>query len=91
MGSVRRILKGPLAFEETVTVFEPNQRIEYRITRGSPLRNHQGRLDFEAIDEQSSKVTWHVEYEVGIPLLGGIIQKALTKMFSGGLEKLGKS
>ena len=91
VGSVRRILKGPLAFEETVTRFEPGQVIEYRITRGSPLRNHQGRLDFAASGDEATQVTWHVEFDSAVPLLGGLISKVLNKLFSGGLEKLGRS
>jgi len=47
VGSRRRLKIGPLQpFEETVTEFEPAQRIVYRITRGSPLRGHVGTMTF---------------------------------------------
>ncbi len=47
VGSVRR-LSLPLTppFEETVTEFEPDRRIAYRITKGSPLRDHFGKWCF---------------------------------------------
>ena len=43
IGSVRRLKIGPLpAFEETTTSAEPNTLIEYKITKGSPLRGPLG-------------------------------------------------
>ena len=47
VGSVRQLQIGPLPpFEETVTEFVPNERIVYRITKGSPLRGHVGVMTF---------------------------------------------
>src|SRR6266568_2080136 len=43
VGAVRRIRSGPApAFEETVIRFEPPGLIEYKITKGTPLRGHVG-------------------------------------------------
>ena len=47
VGSVRRLRIGPLpTFDETVTGYVPDQRIDYRITRGGPLRDHHGTMTF---------------------------------------------
>src|SRR6478735_3162592 len=47
VGSVRRLsLKGLLPFEETVTGVVPNERIEYRISKGSPMKSHFGVMRF---------------------------------------------
>ena len=45
VGSVRRVFSFPLpAFEETVITFEPNFLMEYVVSKGSPIKNHTGRM-----------------------------------------------
>ena len=47
VNSVRRLKVGPLPpFEETVHEFVPDERIVYRITKGGPLKDHVGVLEF---------------------------------------------
>src|SRR3954465_9707169 len=47
VGSVRRLaFPGLMPFGETVPDVEPNRRIEYRITKGTPLRGHRGEMLF---------------------------------------------
>ncbi|MCP4346343.1 MAG: redoxin domain-containing protein, partial [Desulfobacterales bacterium] len=47
LGSVRRIHAFPApAFEESVITFEPNQLMEYKVSKGSPIKNHRGRMEF---------------------------------------------
>jgi uncharacterized protein YndB with AHSA1/START domain len=50
LGSVRETRAAGSAFEETITAFEPPARIEYRVTRGSPIKNHLGRLAFAEVE-----------------------------------------
>src|SRR5215468_995487 len=46
-GSAREMKIGPLpAFVETVTEVVPDELIRYRITKGSPLRDHEGVMRF---------------------------------------------
>ena len=53
-GSVRTIKIGLLpAFEETITGFIPNEFIEYKITKGSPIKNHIGTLKFSEQNNQT--------------------------------------
>src|ERR1700730_5189612 len=47
LGSSRRLKLGPLPpFEEPVPEFVPGERIVYRITRGSALRDHLATMTF---------------------------------------------
>jgi polyketide cyclase/dehydrase/lipid transport protein len=47
VGSVRRISAFPFpSFEETVVTFIPNQLMEYKVSKGSPIKNHKGRMEF---------------------------------------------
>lgn len=93
IGSIRRITPVPLAdFEETVTGFEPGKLIEYTITKGSPLKNHLGRMVFsEANGKTHLHYTIQFDMKVGIPFTGFILKTVLEKIISGGLHKLAKT
>ena len=92
IGSVRRITPVPLAdFEETVTAFEPNKLVEYTIPKGSPLKNHLGRMVFS---ENGGKTHLHytIQFEpkVPVPLSGLVVKSVLEKVILRGLHKLAK-
>ncbi len=89
VGSVRR-LSLPLtpAFEETVTDFEPDQRIAYRITRGSPLRDHHGEMVFSEHADGGSRLQYTIVFRGKLPLLGALVKPALENSIRRGLDKL---
>ncbi|AUM15043.1 hypothetical protein Kalk_20055 [Ketobacter alkanivorans] len=93
IGSVRRITPVPMAdFEETVTAFEPNKLVEYTITKGSPLKNHLGRMVFsESNGKTQLHYTIQFEPKLPIPLSGLIVKTALEKVILGGLHKLART
>ena len=93
VGSVRRIKStGVPAFEETVTALEPDQLIEYKVTKGSPIKNHIGRLEFS----ESGGVT-HLHYTIRfeprlpIPLWGSILKVAIRAPIANGLRAFAKT
>lgn len=89
LGSVRTLHLGPLpSFDETITAFEPDRRIEYRITRGSPLRNHLGVMEFSATPSGGSRLLYTIEFESRIPLAGPLIRAGLERAIRKGLERL---
>ena len=91
LGSVRKIIMGPLpSFEETITDFVPNELIEYKITRGGPIKNHIGTLKFS---EQNKKtvLNYTIKLESKIPFTTGIIKSALQNGISKGLKRYSKS
>ena len=92
IGSVRRITPVPLAdFEETVTGFEPNKLIEYTVTKGSPIKNHLGRMVFS---EEGGKTHLHYtiqfDMKLGIPFTGFLLKTILETVITSGLHKLAK-
>jgi uncharacterized protein YndB with AHSA1/START domain len=87
-GSVRELRIGPLpSFEETVTEFVPDERINYRITRGSPLRHHEGVMSFSA-----SPTGTHLHYEISfgaiVPGLDRLVAASLRRSIPKGLKLL---
>lgn len=90
LGSVRTMGFRPLDFDETITAFEPPRRIEYRITRGSPLRNHRANVVFSP-NGASTEVTWTIEFETRPALLGTVLKRALGLGIRQGLRKLARA
>ena len=89
LDSVRTLNIGPLpSFDETVTAFEKDKLVEYKITRGSPLKNHKGAMHFYPSSSGGSKLHYTIEFESKIPLLGPIIRAGLENSICRGLKKL---
>jgi len=90
LGSVRRIYALPgVTFEESVVRFEPNQLMEYTVSKGSPIKNHRGRMEF-AEDQGKTRLIYSIDFEPKLPffLLGSIIKKIIEKPMVEGLANL---
>jgi uncharacterized protein YndB with AHSA1/START domain len=86
-GSCRRLQIGPLpAFEETVTAFEPNELIDYRITKGSPLREHLGEIRFTP-DGTGTRLEWNITFTTPVPGFELVIAEVLKRRINQGLAK----
>jgi uncharacterized protein YndB with AHSA1/START domain len=87
VGSVRKLQVAPGAppFEETVTEFDPPNRIVYRITKGSPLRGHVGVMSFGPEGEGT-----HFHYDIRlaspIPGLAAVVKASLTRSLNKNLS-----
>lgn len=89
VGSVRKLsFNGLLPFEETVTEAIPNERIEYRITKGSPLRRHHGTMLFSATGESGSHLDYTINFGAVVPGLDVVIAAGLRRSISQGLDKV---
>lgn len=88
VGSVRRIWIGPTpSFDETITVYEPAKRIEYQITRGSPIKNHNGVMVFT----ESAGVTtvdYTINMESKIPGTTGILISIMSFVVRKGMLRV---
>jgi len=90
VGSVRKIGPGPLGIEETVTALEPNESIDYRITRGGfPLKNHRGHIEFSERAGGGSRADWTIEFDSALPVAGSVLGFVLKQAISMGLKRLG--
>ena len=90
LGSVRRVYALPgLTFEESVVTFEPNRLMEYTVSKGSPIKNHRGRMEF-AEYQGKTRVTYTIDFEPKLPffLLGSLIKKVIEKPMVQGLTRL---
>jgi len=88
-GSTRRLKIGPLpAFEETTTAAEPNTLIEYKISKGGPLRGHWGKQELTPTADGGTTLVYTIGFDMPIPGAAGLVGKILTKNITKGLGKL---
>jgi uncharacterized protein YndB with AHSA1/START domain len=89
VGSCRRLsFNGLLPFEETVTEMVPDERIVYRITKGSPMRGHQGTMAFAPTSGGGTHLDYRIRLGSAVPGLAPLIAKVLHGRIATGLRKL---
>lgn len=88
VGSVRRLRIAVLpAFEETVTAAVPNELVAYRITKGSPLKNHSGVMTFTSTPT-GSRLHYVIEFGSLVPGLDRIVKLGLDHNVRRGLASV---
>lgn len=89
VGSCRRLsFNGLLPFEETVTEAIPNERIVYRITKGTPIREHEGVMAFSSTANGGTYLDYRIKLGSPIPGLTAIVSLVLTQSVGKGLRGL---
>ena len=86
LGSVREISSSGMKFEETITGFEPPSTIEYKITKGGPIKNHVGTLNFSDVPG-GTKLEYTIEFDPKIPLTGGLVASVLCASWQRGVQR----
>jgi uncharacterized protein YndB with AHSA1/START domain len=87
-GSVRALRIGPLPwFEETIVEAVEPSLIRYQITRGTPLRDHEGVITLTPT-ETGCRVHYVIEFGTAVPGLGKIAQVGLTRAVVRGLRRV---
>ena len=88
VGSVRRLTAGGLLkFEETILVSIPNERIEYAITKGSPLRGHHGTMQFSGTPS-GSHLDYTITFGSAIPGVAALVAATLRRSIPRGLAEI---
>ena len=88
VGSVRSIKpRGVPGFEETVTVYSPNDLIVYTVTKGTPLNHHLGEVSFLPT-ATGTHMEWKIEIGTALPGLDFVIAKVLKRQISQGLANV---
>ena len=88
-GSARKLsFAGMLPFEETVTNAVPNELIEYRITKGGPLRDHRGKMEFTPTANGGTHLVYEITFTAAVPGLAPVVKMGLTRSITKGLKKV---
>jgi uncharacterized protein YndB with AHSA1/START domain len=87
VGSARELRIGPLpGFVETITKVVPNELIQYRITKGSPLKDHQGEMHFSE-DGALTHLRYEIRFGAKVPGLDRVVAAGLKRNIAKGLKK----
>lgn len=81
VGSVRRIRSFPVpAFEETVVTYVPNELMEYVVSKGSPVKNHRGRMVFTG-HANETMLCYTIDFEPRLPFffMGPLLKRSIEK------------
>jgi uncharacterized protein YndB with AHSA1/START domain len=88
-GSTRSLKIGPMpAFEETTTKAEPHSLIEYKISKGGPLRGHWGVQKLTPTADGGTTLDYTIGFDLPIPGMAPLVGKALSRGLKKGLPKL---
>lgn len=85
-GSVREVRTAGLKFEETIVKFQPPSVIEYAVTRGSPIKNHLGRLVFSDADG-GTRLVYTISFDPRIPFTGWLLARILSSTWRAGVPR----
>jgi uncharacterized protein YndB with AHSA1/START domain len=87
VGSVRKLsFSGLLPVEETITASDPNKRIEYKITKGSPLKGHRGEMLFSERPGGGTHLRYEIEFGGKFPGADRIVARGLRRSIPKGLD-----
>jgi uncharacterized protein YndB with AHSA1/START domain len=88
VGSVRELKVGPTPpFQETITEFISNELIAYKITKGTPLKDHHGEMRFTP-DGTGTHLHYEISFGGKIPGIAFIVAQGLKKNIPKGLAKV---
>jgi uncharacterized membrane protein len=85
VGSVRSMTLPTGPFEETIVKSEKPNLIEYKISKGTPLHYHYGRMQFTSLPNGRAAIKYTIELGSKYPLVGLIVKTALAKGIASGL------
>jgi uncharacterized protein YndB with AHSA1/START domain len=88
-GSSRQMRPGPLPpFVETTTEVVPNELIRYRITKGSPLRGHEGVMGFTPTAGGGTHLHYEITFGAAVPGVDRVVAAMLRRTVPRGLDKV---
>ncbi|MEJ7634079.1 SRPBCC family protein [Aeromicrobium sp.] len=88
-GSTRSLKIGPLpAFQETTTRADPHSLIEYKISKGGPLRGHWGVQKLTPTADGGTTLDYTIGFDAPVPGMAPVVGKILTASIKKGLPKL---
>lgn len=88
-GSTRRLKIGPLpAFEETTTIAEPHTLIEYRITKGGPLKGHWARQILTPTSDGGTQLDYTIGFDMPVPGTAPVVARILQTVITRSIGKL---
>lgn len=77
VGAIRAFTKAPVTSREEVVVFEPGERLVYRLLSGLPVRDYTGTVTL-ADDPGGTRIAWRSEWDSRVPGMRRALQRTIT-------------
>jgi uncharacterized protein YndB with AHSA1/START domain len=89
VGCVRRITNMGVSIAEEILTFDRPKRMTYRLIRGPvPIKNHLGEVLFSETEPGRCQIVWRCRFDSTIPLVGGLVERYVARMFGTTLDRL---
>ncbi|MCB9034088.1 MAG: SRPBCC family protein [Chitinophagales bacterium] len=88
VGSTRIVATFPFPFFETITQYQEDKYLEYKISSPSILKNHIGKMNFIALSDRKCRLDYTIEFDGVIPFSSFIIRNILEKEVGNGIRDL---
>jgi uncharacterized protein YndB with AHSA1/START domain len=90
--SERKHLSGkPYVMKERVTAVEPQERFEYDLLSGLPIKNYHATVTLTDADGGGTDIRWQARFNSPWPFLGGLWRGAMLKVVRDVSERLAKA
>jgi uncharacterized membrane protein len=86
----KRTTGRPFVMKERVTALVPEERFEYDLLSGLPLRNYHGTVTLSDAEGGGTDINWKSHFNAP-PLLGGLYRGAMQKVIRDVSEALAKA
>jgi catechol 2,3-dioxygenase-like lactoylglutathione lyase family enzyme/uncharacterized protein YndB with AHSA1/START domain len=87
-GAVREISSRMQTLVEEVVAWAPQQRFDYRLRSGAPLRNHFGRVELAPLADGATQLRYSIRFTPAIPGSGWLLGHVIGRMLDQGLQRL---
>jgi uncharacterized protein YndB with AHSA1/START domain len=79
----KRILaRRPYHLRERVTAFEPEERLEYDLLSGLPVRNYHAAVTLSDAEDGGTDIHWRAQFDPPWPVFRGLWRDAMTGVIS---------
>lgn len=89
VGAVHFLGVGKVGVREQITKLVPNERIEYRMIAGAPVKDHTGTITF-ADAGSGTKVTYTMDSTPSVPVPDAVLRLGLRGLIAGMLSGASK-
>ena len=86
----RRLTGRPYVMRERVTNLEPEERLEYDLVSGLPVRGYHAVVTLTDAEDGGTDITWRATFKPPWPFLGGLWRGAMLKVIRDVSEALAK-
>jgi Polyketide cyclase / dehydrase and lipid transport len=70
----------PYVMKEHVTALEPQDRFEYDLLSGLPIKNYHATVTLSDADDGGTDIRWQAHFDSPWPFLGGLWRGAMLKV-----------